>query len=227
MAGIGETAAMVGHDLRNPLQVIANILHLVDKSLAALPTEDKKLVEKHGIEELMVTVGEQLQYMNKIINDLQDYARPIEPKLVETNLHQLIQDTLSTMTHPRDVRVSIIKEDNFPPLFVDPALMKRVFSNLITNALQAMSNGGQLTIRLSKQEKSALVSIQDTGVGITPRNRHKIFQPLFTTKARGQGFGLPVCKRLVEAHGGSIHVKSRVGQGSTFTVEIPLKRRLK
>ena len=227
MAGIGETAAMVGHDLRNPLQVIANILHLVDKSLAALPTEDKKFVEKHGIEELMVTVGEQLQYMNKIINDLQDYARPIEPKLVETNLHQLIQDTLSTMTHPRDVRVSIIKEDNFPPLFVDPALMKRVFSNLITNALQAMSNGGQLTIRLSKQEKSALVSIQDTGVGIIPRNRHKIFQPLFTTKARGQGFGLPVCKRLVEAHDGSIHVKSRVGQGSTFTVEIPLKRRLK
>jgi PAS domain S-box-containing protein len=227
MAGIGETAAMVGHDLRNPLQVMANILHLADKSLAALSTEDKKFVEKQGIEELMATVGEQLQYMNKIVNDLQDYARPIEPDLVETNLHQLIQDTLSTMTHPRDVRVSIIKEDNFPPLFVDPTLMKRVFSNLITNALQAMPDGGQLTIRLSKQEKRALVSIQDTGVGITPRNRHKIFQPLFTSKARGQGFGLPVCKRLVEAHDGSIHVESRVGQGSTFTVEIPIKRRLK
>jgi PAS domain S-box-containing protein len=226
MAGIGETAAMVGHDLRNPLQVMANILYLANKSLAALPAEGKKFAEKRNIEELMATVGEQLRYMNKIVNDLQDYARPIEPNLVETNLHQLIQDTLSTMTIPQNVRVSILKEDKFPLLIVDPALMKRVFSNLITNALQATPDGGRMTIRLSKQEKSALVSIQDTGVGIAPKNRNKIFQPLFTTKARGQGFGLPVCKRLVEVHDGSIHVKSRVGQGSTFTVEIPLKRRL-
>jgi PAS domain S-box-containing protein len=227
MAGIGETAAMVGHDLRNPLQVMANILYKAKGSMAALPAEGKKFAEKHGIEELMATMYEQLQYMNKIVNDLQDYARPIEPNLVETNLQELIQDTLSTMGPPQNVRVSIIKEDEFPLLNMDPVLMKRVFSNLITNALQAMPEGGRLTIRLSKRDKSAVVSIQDTGVGIAPKNRHRIFQPLFTTKARGQGFGLPVCKRLVEAHDGSIHVKSRVGQGSTFTVEIPLKRRLK
>lgn len=226
MAGIGEAAAMVGHDLRNPLQVMANILYLANKSLAALPTEGKKLVEKHDIEELMATVGEQLQYMSKIVNDLQDYARPIELNLVETDLHQLIRDTLSTMIIPQNVKVSIVNEDKFPLLVVDPALMKRVFSNLITNALQAMPDGGRLTIRLSKQEKRALVSIQDTGVGIASKNRSKIFQPLFTTKARGQGFGLPVCKRLVEAHDGSIHVRSRVGQGSTFIVEFPLKTRL-
>lgn len=226
MAGIGETAAMVGHDLRNPLQVMANVLYLAKKSLAALPTEGTKSVEKHDIEELMATVGEQLQYMNKIVNDLQDYARPIEPNLVETDLHQLIQDTLATMTIPHNVRVSITKEDKFPLLTVDPMLMRRAFSNLITNALQAMPDGGRLTIRLSKHEKKALVNVQDTGVGIAPKIRNKIFQPLFTTKARGQGFGLPVCKRLVEAHDGSIQVKSRVGQGSTFTVQIPLKRRL-
>ncbi len=226
MIGIGETAAMVGHDLRNPLQVMANILYLANKSLAALPAEGKKFVEKCGIEELMATVREQLQYMSKIVRDLQDYARPIELNLVETNLYQLIQDTLSTMTIPQNVGVSITKEDRFPLLIVDPALMKRVFSNLITNALQAMPDGGRLTIRLSKQEKRGLVSIQDTGRGIALKNRNKIFQPLFTTKAKGQGFGLPVCKRLVEVHEGSIHVKSRVGQGSTFTVEIPLKGRL-
>ena len=226
MVGIGETAAMVGHDLRNPLQVMANILYLAKKSLAELPTEGKKITEKRNIEELMATVGEQLQYMNKIVNDLQDYARPIEPNLVETDLYQVIQDTLSTMTVPQNVVVSITKEDEFPLLVVDPMLMRRAFSNLITNALQAMPAGGRLTIRLSKQEERALVSIQDTGVGIAPKNQNKIFQPLFTTKARGQGFGLPVCRRLVEAHDGSIHVESRVGQGSTFTVEIPLKRRL-
>lgn len=226
MIGIGETAAMVGHDLRNPLQVMANILYLANKSLAALPAEGKKFVEKCGVEELMTSVHEQLQYMSKIVRDLQDYARPIELNLVETNLYQLIQDTLSTMTIPQNVRVSITKEDKFPLLIVDPALMKRVFSNLITNALQVMPDGGRLTIRLSKQEKRGLVSIQDTGRGIAPKNRNKIFQPLFTTKAKGQGFGLPVCKRLVEVHDGSIHVKSRVGQGSTFTVEIPLKGRL-
>ena len=100
--------------------------------------------------------------------------------------------------------------------------MRRVFTNLFTNAVQAMPDGGRLTITASKTEEEALISVQDTGVGISEENMGKLFQPLFTTKSKGQGFGLPVCKRIVEAHGGKITVESKVGKGSTFTVKIPL-----
>ena len=226
LAGIGETAAMVGHDLRNPLQAIVNTLYLVKKKLEPMSITDRKIVEKAGLLELRRTLVEQAEYMNKIVSDLQDYARPMEPKLIETSLHQLINDALSTMRVPETVKVSIAIGENFPKLMLDPAMMKRAFSNLITNALQAMPNGGQLTITASKKEENAFISIQDTGAGILEEHLPKIFQPLFTTKAMGQGFGLPVCKRLVEAHEGNIKVASKVGKGSTFTVKIPLRKEL-
>ena len=101
--------------------------------------------------------------------------------------------------------------------------MQRVFSNLITNAVQAMPNGGQLTINASKKGETALIMVEDTGLGISDENLPKLFTPLFTAKAKGQGFGLPVCKRMVAAHDGNITVMSKVGKGSTFTVEIPAR----
>ena len=162
--------------------------------------------------------------MDKIVSDLQDYARPVKPMPVEIGLHQLINKTLSSLTVPENVKVSIVVEKDFPKLMLDPTLMQRVFSNLITNAVQAMPNGGKLTIRASKKEETTLISIEDTGAGISDENLSKLFTPLFTTKAKGQGFGLPVCKRMVEAHDGNITVESKVGKGSTFTVEIPLRK---
>jgi len=224
LAAIGEVAGMVGHDLRNPLQVIVSTVYLAKKSLNDSPTSGRNFAEKHGIEELLVTVEEQVKYMNKIVSDLQDYARPLKPELVETSLHQLINDTLSTITVPETVKVSVVVEEDFPKLMIDPTLMKRVLTNLITNALQAMPEGGQLTIRLSKKEENAFISIQDTGVGISEENLGKLFHPLFTTKSKGAGFGLSVCKRMVEAHDGNIMVESKVGKGSTFTVKLPLRR---
>ena len=134
-------------------------------------------------------------------------------------------DLIGSIISDESVKVSIAVEEGFPRLMVDPALMKRVLINLITNAVQAMPEGGKLTIRASRTGETASISIQDTGVGIPGEDLPRLFQPLFTTKPRGQGFGLPVCQRLVEAHGGSITVESEVGVGSTFTVQIPLRRR--
>ena len=215
LATIGEAAGMVGHDLRNPLQATVNVLYLVQKKLESSQYND--------LEELLETVSEQVEYMNKIVSDLQDYSRPVKPKLVETDMHQLLNETLSSVRIPEDVKVSMeIEEDtNFPKLLVDPSLMKRVFINLTVNALQAMPQGGQLRIKAYRTGETASISFQDTGIGISPENLQKIFQPLFTTKAKGQGFGLAVCKRLIEGHGGNIMVESKAGRGTTFTVEIP------
>jgi len=221
-AAIGEVATMVGHDLRNPLQAITNTLYLSRKKSESIPITEKEILEKHGFLELMSGLKEQVEYMDKIVSDLQDYARPLNPMLVEVGLHQLINKTLSSLTVPENVKVSMVIEDDFPKLTLDPLLMQRVFSNLITNAVQAMPNGGQLTIRASKKGETALIMVEDTGAGIPDENLPKLFTPLFTTKAKGQGFGLPVCKRMVAAHDGTITAESKVGKGSTFTVEIPL-----
>jgi len=169
-------------------------------------------------------IGEQVDYMNKIVSDLQEYARPVEPELVPVDLGQIVHDVLSVMNIPQEVQASVVIEDDLPKLMVDPTLIKRVFVNLITNALQAMPAGGRLTIKASRTGKEAHIGIQDTGVGISQDNLDRLFQPLFTTKAKGQGFGLAVCKRLIEAHGGSIIAESRFGEGSTFTVKIPFRK---
>jgi len=224
LAAIGETAAMVGHDLRNPLQVLINTVYLGKETVKSMPSPCRELAEEKGVVELFGTVGGQVEYMNKIVSDLQDFARTLKPEPVETSLHQLINDTLSTIRVPENVKVSMMIEEDFPKLRIDPAMMKRVFTNLVTNALQAMPDGGQLTIRASRTEEAISISVQDTGVGIPEENLDKLFQPLFTTKSKGTGFGLPVCKRIVEAHDGSITVESKVGRGSTFTVKIPLRK---
>jgi len=108
-------------------------------------------------------------------------------------------------------------------IVADPQLLKRAFANIVTNALQAMPEGGKLTIKASRTEEETSVSFEDSGIGIPEENLPKLFHPLFTTKAKGQGFGLPVCKRIVEAHNGTITVNSQVGKGSTFTIRIPVR----
>ncbi|WXG39406.1 MAG: PAS domain S-box protein [Candidatus Freyarchaeum deiterrae] len=221
MAAIGETAAMVGHDLRNPLQSIFGLLYLANKNLNSQATSNGK--QKNDLAELLQTIEGQVDYMNKIVSDLEDYAKPVNPQLVATSVHQLIDDTFSARTIPENVRVYMGIEEDLQ-LAIDPTMMRRVLANLIENAVQAMPNGGQLKIKASKKGDSVLIGVEDTGVGIPGENLSKLFQPLFTTKAKGQGLGLAVCNRLVEAHGGSITVESEVGKGSTFTVEIPLKK---
>jgi len=214
LAAIGEAASMVGHDLRNPLQAITFVLYLMQRELESSPSK--------SLEEKVETLQEQVEYMNKVVSDLQDYARPLKPNLVETEVHELVKGTLSAITLPKNVDISIIADDDFPKLKVDPTFMKRVLNNLVTNALQAMPDGGRLTVRACTDSEAAFISLQDTGVGIPKENLSKLFQPLFTTKSKGQGLGLAVCKRLVEALKGDIMVESEIGKGTTFTVKIPL-----
>jgi len=224
LAAIGEAAAMVGHDLRNPLQAMVNMLYLGRKRLESIPPQLRELAEKYGIPELMEGAGDQIEYMNKIVSDLQDYAKEVEPKLVETSISGLIDETLSMTSIPENVKISVVVEKGLPKLIVDPALMKRVFTNLVINALEAMPDGGRLKIEASVKGEEALIDFHDTGVGIAEENLDKMFQPLFTTRAKGMGLGLVVAKRLVEAHSGEITIRSKVGEGSAFTVKLPLRK---
>jgi PAS domain S-box-containing protein len=220
LAAIGETTTLVGHDLRNPLQTMTSTAYLVRKLVASERAEDRKLAG-----ELLGTLDDTIRYIDKIVSDLQDYARPVGADLVETSLPDLFRATVSNVKIPQNVQVTMDIQGNSSNLILDPTLLKRVLTNLILNAVQAMPNGGKLTIASSSGDDSITFAVRDTGIGITPENLRKIFHPFFTTKAQGQGLGLPVCKRLIEAHGGTIDVTSHVGKGSAFTFKIPTNRK--
>ena len=218
LSTIAETAAMVGHDLRNPLQAMTGTLYAVRRLVASEKDEDRK--QAAG---LLCTLDDQVEYMDRIVSDLQDYARPVRVDRVETNLPDLVKATVSNVKIPENVEVAVNVEDGLSNVRLDPLLFRRVLTNLILNAVQAMPNGGKLTITGLKHQDSLTVRVQDTGVGIVQENLERVFNPFFTTKAQGLGLGLAVCKRLTEAQGGAITVTSQVGEGSTFNFKIPIE----
>ncbi|MCL4435414.1 MAG: ATP-binding protein [Thaumarchaeota archaeon] len=221
LAVIGETAGMVGHDLRNPLQSIVITVYLAEEELSSL-AEGKA---KTNLQQFLETINEQVNYINKIVSDLQDYAEPLVLRSEETDLGQAITDSVRAITLPENIQQSIRIEDNFPKMTIDPFLIKRVLINLITNAVQAMPNGGKLKISASRKKGNVLINVEDTGVGIPDEHKPHLFKPLFTTKSKGQGFGLAASKRIVESYNGSITVESEVGKGAKFTIHLPLTKR--
>jgi PAS domain S-box-containing protein len=219
LAAIGETTTMVGHDLRNPLQAMTNTLYLVKRL-----TVSKKIEDRREAVGLLDTLDDGIQYMDKIVSDLQDYARPVGAEQVETSLPDLVRATLSNAKIPGNVEVAVNVQSGLSNVKLDPLLFRRVLTNLILNAVQAMPKGGRLTIAGSAGDGSVIVAVQDNGVGIARENIERVFAPFFTTKAQGQGLGLAVCKRLVELQGGTINVSSEVGRGSTFIITMPTDR---
>ncbi len=154
------------------------------------------------------------------------YARSLKPAFASTNLPKLLDSLILTIEIPNNITFRIDVQDGFPEVFIDSAFMARVFTNLITNAIKVMPEGGNLQIKMSNTEKEGIVSVEDTGVGISEENLQKLFKPFFTTKSKGTRLGLAICKRLVEAHGGSITVGSSVGKGSKFIITLPLRKRV-
>jgi len=225
LASIGSTTAMVGHDLRNPLQALAGMVYLLKNHYEGIPTEHKKTTEFDATKTLHMMEAS-IGYMNKIVSDLQNYAAPLQPQPAKVSTHQLLKEILSTTAIPPRVKVSVTVEKGSETLNADPDLIKRVFMNLTVNAVQAMPQGGELKITAQNNGEEELISFQDTGVGISRETLPKLFEPLFTTKAQGQGLGLAVCKRVMEAHGGTITVDSTIGKGSTFTARLPIPRNM-
>ncbi|MBC7092210.1 MAG: PAS domain S-box protein, partial [Nitrososphaeria archaeon] len=221
LAAIGEATMMVGHDLRNPLQAIINNVYIIkSKFLDKLPKRAKSMLEKEGLEDILKRIENEINYMNKIVRDLQDYSKPITPKYSRIRLQQMIEKILSQIMLPE--KIVVRKEINVEEIVCDEMLFERILYNLILNAVQAMPEGGTLTIRGEKLEDNIVVAVEDTGVGIPENILPKLFTPFFTTKAKGQGLGLAICKRFIELLNGKIDVKSEVGKGSTFTITIPV-----
>ncbi|MCW4025243.1 MAG: PAS domain S-box protein [Candidatus Bathyarchaeota archaeon] len=219
LVAIGQTAGMVGHDLRNPLQTITGELYLAKDAVESISDYDLKA----NLQESIRAIEEQAVYMDKIVSDLQDFVKPIRIEKNQVDLKKLVKDVLEIIAFPDCIKVQVHFSRNFPLVKVDFQLLKRVMINLVTNAVQAMPKEGKLIIKaqiINHDEVS--VTVQDQGIGISDAISPQIFTPLFTTKPRGQGFGLAVCKRVIEAHGGTISFKSKEGKGTKFTIQFPI-----
>lgn len=217
LIAIGETAGMIGHDIRNPLQAMALATYLAIKDLSSLPASKK---HPHMLKNLKM-IQEELEYTDKIVSDLQDFTKPLNPRLKEVAIEEIFQDALSNIDIPKTIQVSHSVEKDFPKLMTDYTYMKRILTNLVLNAVQAMPDGGKLTLKAFREENHVIITVEDTGVGISEEVKHRLFQPLFTTKSKGQGFGLPVCQRLTEALKGTITFESQAGKGAKFTIKLP------
>ena len=211
-SAIGQLAVMVAHDLRNPLQGINIATDFLSRE-----NQDNLEKKKRMLELIKVDV----RYCDKIISDLLDYSR--EPKInpTKTGVRSIVEAAFSNLKVPENIHVNNLAIDDLK-INVDFLMIQRVFENLIKNAIDAMPNGGALTIKTEPIENNMCISIEDTGVGIPDDAMQKLFTPLYTTKAKGMGFGLAICKRIVEANKGIIDVKSVLGKGTKFLIELPL-----
>ncbi len=214
LAAIGELASMVGHDLRNPLTGIAGATYYLQSKLSS--KMDKKT------KEMMELIERDIEYSNKIVNDLLEYSGELQLELTESSPTQIVKEALSLVKAPENIKVFNLTRGK-PRLKIDVQKMKRVFVNIIKNAIDAMPEGGKLTISSKETSNGLKFAFADSGTGMSKEVLRKLWTPLFTTKARGMGFGLPICRRIVEAHKGSISAKSKLGVGTVFTVIIPIE----
>ena len=213
LAAIGELAGMVGHDLRNPLTGIKNSTYYLKKKGAE--------ISESQAEEMLEIIEKCVDYSNKIVNDLLDYSREMNLDTQECSPMVLLTESLKLISMPEKIEVVNLLTEQ-PHLNVDSDKIRRVFTNLLKNAIDSMSNVGKITVDSKEVNGMLEISFTDTGTGIAENVLPKLFFPLFTTKAQGMGFGLAICKRIIEAHGGVITVKTAIGKGTTFTVSLPI-----
>ena len=227
LAALGEMSAGVAHEIRNPLGVIKSSAQMLRDEFT--PLEDKE--EYH---ELNTFIIEEVNRLNRVITEFLNFARPTPPNLQKVNINEIIDKTLHLIASQKkvtpDVKIKVESNKNLPLVMADPEQIVQALLDIALNGLQAMSDGGELRIAAKRAEDAegkypaSLVQIQitDTGEGIPPSIRDKIFNPFFTTKEEGSGLGLAIVHKIIENHKGFIEVESEVGKGTAFKIFLPL-----
>jgi signal transduction histidine kinase len=214
LAVLGQLAGSVGHELRNPLGVMGNAIYYLNTIL----TDGDAVVKDY-----LDIIKCEIDNSRHIISDLLDFARIKPPRTELAKVNDLITQSLGRCTIPEDVKLHLDLPESLAVINVDPLQIMQVLQNLITNAVEAMPDGGTLSISAEpdRQTGTFKIRVDDTGVGISREHLEKLFQPLFTTKQRGIGLGLTISRNLTEANGGRIEVASRWAEGTTFTLTLP------
>jgi PAS domain S-box-containing protein len=218
LTAIGELSSGVAHEIRQPLGVISNSVYFLGNKLKDI-AQDK--VKRH-----LMIMEKEVKHANRLITDLLAFARFEEPLLKDCDINQVVEEVLSFFEIPSNVMVKKELKEGIPIILADSYQIQRICFNLVSNALSAMPEGGSLEIRTGedKDGENIVISIADSGEGISKENIEKVFEPYFTTRARGFGLGLTLCKKYAVAHRGRIELESEVGKGTNFIVKLPFNR---
>jgi two-component system, NtrC family, sensor histidine kinase HydH len=224
LAALGKLSAGIAHEIRNPLTSIKILIHSLVDEQATETSREKDLA----------VIEAEIGRVNKIIKQFLDFARPRPPSLEPMEVRAILEETLALLVYEMEAQKISLERSyapDIPPVPMDREQMKQVFLNLLLNALQAMERGGNLRVAIRWKpapsggggRSVAEIAVQDTGPGMAEDIRSRIFEPFFSTKEEGIGLGLPIAQRIVEEHGGQIRVESRVGEGTTFVVALPIQ----
>ena len=215
LASLGELAAGLAHEIRNPLAGIAGVVEIMTKELP--PNSPSRAV--------IGEVHREILHIQAILNDLLSYARPRAPNFHSANLNTTVEQAVELsrqQVRTKPVQVTFAPNSGLPPVEHDPALIQQVILNLLLNGIQAISGNGEVRAAITLENDFAMVQVSDSGRGISAEALPKIFKPFFTTRAEGTGLGLSLANSIVQSHGGRIEVTSALGKGSQFKVSLPL-----
>ncbi|MFQ5420905.1 MAG: nitrogen regulation protein NR(II) [Anaerolineae bacterium] len=209
---LGKLAGGLAHELRNPLSVIEGAAYFLTMTLADMDDETAEAIE---------ILNKEVQNAETIISGLLNFARTQKPRLESVSINDILVDLLGRLTIPETIAVVTELADDLPHIPADPQQIMLVCRNIIRNAVQAMAGGGQLTIVTRAEPVGVVIAFTDSGPGFPPAEAEKLFEPLYSTKAKGVGLGLALVNALVAGHGGRVTAVSAPGAGATFTVHLP------
>jgi two-component system NtrC family sensor kinase len=220
MASMGQLAASIAHEVNNPLSGVLIYNQLIAKKIT------RGDFNREAILDYLSKMEHELSRSTKLIRSLLDFGVQTEPKIKEVNVNDVLNRALELAIHAGYKENTRVEKDlrPLPTFMADPDQLEQVFVNLIMNALQAMPTGGKLTLRTFMENREVKIAVQDAGCGIPPENLSKIFTPFFSTKkeVKGVGLGLSVVYGIIQGLKGRIDVESKVGEGTTFTVCLPI-----
>ncbi|MDH5695854.1 MAG: ATP-binding protein [Dehalococcoidia bacterium] len=221
LTSLGQMAASIAHEVNNPLAGVLVYTQLLSKKI----TSDN--ISKEIALDYLSKMESELIRSTKLVRNLLDFARQSPPTLREVDINDVVNRAFDLVAHSAELQhIQVIKElsPSLPKPMADFDQLQQVCSNLILNAIQAMPEGGRLTLRTSADNGQLKIEVQDTGCGISPENMRKLFTPFFTTKGEGKGvgLGLAVAYGIIQRHQGRIEVQSKEAEGTTFTIFIPL-----
>jgi PAS domain S-box-containing protein len=225
LASLTTLAAGVAHEIKNPLGSMGIHLQLIQKKIGGKSRVDPRTIGSH-----LDVIGEEVDRLNRIVVDFLFAVKPMDTRLEEGDINLVIQELLEFVRPEMDqagVRIESSLSPKVPLLRIDARFIKQALLNLIKNAVAAMPEGGTLRVETRRADGEALVRVSDTGTGIPDEIMDKIFEPYFTTKPFGTGLGLTIVFKIVKEHFGDISVSSRVGEGTTVALSLPLPQKEK
>ncbi|MFC2075392.1 nitrogen regulation protein NR(II), partial [Bdellovibrionota bacterium] len=217
LAVLGEMAAGLAHEIRNPLGAIKGAAQYL------LPPDNELSVPEEEQKEMLRVIVEEADRLNQVVSQFLGFARPYEQNRQEVSLNKVVSKTIDVITKDVPERISISTEfsTKLPTIEIDPEQIRQVILNLLLNAVQSIENDGKVTLQTSMNNGSQSILIRDTGRGIPKENIKKLFIPFFTTREGGTGLGLPICQRIIHAHSGTIQIQSSTEEGTSVSILLP------